>query len=159
VNGSPFFGEVAVFNVWCERMFRLVSSHGDRDVMVWRMRTKAWVASKSMMCANLMIPLKRYGGGSQSAILADLRTRGEGRKASSCCWLVGSGDTAAVDHTETKVHMPWKGDVHVPQDQVRARCDGVQPTRCSCRSLPRPISTPSRRRCPHDAHKDLAALE
>jgi hypothetical protein len=148
-----------VFNVWCERMFRLVSSHGDRDVMVWRMRTKAWVASKSMMCANLMIPLKRYGGGSQSAILADLRTRGEGRKASSCCWLVGSGDTAAVDHTETKVHMPWKGDVHVPQDQVRARCDGVQPTRCSCRSLPRPISTPSRRRCPHDAHKDLAALE
>jgi hypothetical protein len=31
VNGSPFFGEVAVFDVWCERLFRLVSWRSRRD--------------------------------------------------------------------------------------------------------------------------------
>jgi hypothetical protein len=40
-----------------------------------------------------------------------------------------------------------------------ARGDGVQPTRCSCRSMPHPMRARNTRRCPHDAHKDLAALE
>ena len=57
----------------------------------------------------------------QVATLADLRVRGKGKKRRAAVGCSGLVTRQRSIIRGQKVHMPWKGDVHVPQDQVRAR--------------------------------------
>jgi hypothetical protein len=94
----------------------------------------------------------------QVATLADLRVRGKGKKrraAVGCSGLV-TRQRSIIRRQRWICH--GRGTCMCHRTKF-ARGDGVQPTRCSCRSMPRPMRARNTRRCPHDAHKDLAALE
>lgn len=94
----------------------------------------------------------------QVATLADLRVRGKGKKRRAAVGWLGLVTRQRSIIRRQRCICHGRGTCMCHRTKF-ARGDGVQPTRCSCRSMPRPMRARNTRRCPHDAHKDLAALE